>query len=154
VVDIYLLLGQRPVTALSQWESITFSGNTATRRQCFSHQRQEPHPELGVAPLTRLNSLDAECLYGIGEGVDVVMSKLSKSHCQNGFPTGRRAAALAGIYKSLRQSFDQIQRLATTGLSIRPKTQNTNKKACFIILERFAVFTTTGSKLPKQALVF
>jgi hypothetical protein len=39
---------------------------------------------------------------------------------------------------------------------LRPnqKTQNTNKKACFIIRERFAVFTTTGSKLPKQALVF
>jgi hypothetical protein len=34
----------------------------------------------------------------------------------------------------------------------RPKFKN--KKACFIALERFAVFTTTGSKLPKQALVF
>jgi hypothetical protein len=35
-----------------------------------------------------------------------------------------------------------------------PQTQKTNKKACFIVFERFAVFTTTGSKLPKQALVF
>jgi hypothetical protein len=82
------------------------------------------------------------------------MSKLSKSHYQNGFPTGRRAAALAGIYESPRQSFDQIQRLVLYCLRGLAQTQKTNKKACFIVFEQFAVFTTTGSKLPKQALVF
>jgi hypothetical protein len=102
-----------------------------------------------------LNFLDVECRYGTGGGIEKVMSKLSKSHYQNGFLTGQRAAALAGIYESPRQSFDQIQRRAGTAFAASPSSsKKQTKKACFIVFEQFAVFTTTGSKLPKQALVF
>jgi hypothetical protein len=51
------------------------------------------------------------------------MSKLSKSHYQNGFLTGQRAAALAGIYLSRLQSASN----SATGLN-RFRDQTTNSK--------------------------
>ena len=92
---------------------------------------------------------DVECRYGIGDGVKKVMSKLSKSHYQNGFPTGRRAAALASIYESPWQSVDQIQRLACHQATIKVKS----KKARFLSLERFAAASCNGLENAKAGLV-
>jgi hypothetical protein len=90
--------------------------------------------------------------YGIGEGVKKSMQSSPKVTIKNGFPTGRRAAALAGIYWSPRQSFDQIRR-RVFGAPAHQNPITENKKACFLSLGRSAVFTTAGPKMPKQASV-
>jgi hypothetical protein len=87
--------------------------------------------------------------------------EVSKRSCQsspkvtikNGFPTGRRAAALAGICESPRQSFDQIRRLLLSTYADFSESKNTNKKAHFLICERLEVLYFKGLVIAKAGLV-
>jgi hypothetical protein len=97
---------------------------------------------------------DVECRYGIGEGSEKVMSKLSKSHYQK-WPSDRSESRFFSQHLCVALAICRSNPATVPNRFRNPgHNQNTNKKACFIILERFAVFTTTGSNLPKQALVF
>jgi hypothetical protein len=81
------------------------------------------------------------------------MLLLSKSHCQNGFPTGRRAGSLASIYASLWQSVDQIQRLVSTTFAALIKNQIHKRKSPLSQSRTACCFHYKGLENAKAGLV-